>query len=275
MPELLEVEHVRRTLEPVLIGRRVARVVVRRADVVEGPRGAHDLLEGGVVRELRRKGKQLAIIAEDGRAICVHLGMTGQLRYEGDEQPREERNHVHIIWNLADARADGRMVFRDPRRFGGVWTFGSLDELEESRWSAIGPDALMIESAELQEALGASRRTIKSALLDQRALAGVGNIYADEALFEAGVRPARVCRRIRSEEWERIARAVRSVLERAIAAGGSSIRDYVDGLGDAGAFQFQHRVYGRGGESCLRCGKRLRSASIAQRTTTWCPRCQR
>jgi len=229
-----------------------------------------ELLVGDRVATLRRLGKQLAIIGESGRVLCIHLGMTGQVVV----LPRGSAigAHAHVVWYVGDGSV---MVFRDARRFGGVWTYAHEKALREMRWSRLGPDALGVRADELRIALRRSSRSIKSALLDQHVIAGVGNIYADEALFDAHVRPVRRCATLRIGEFERIAECVRATLARAVVRGGSSIRDYVDADGRSGRRQLDHAVYGRGGQLCRKCGKPLESALVAQRTTVWCGRCQR
>lgn len=283
MPELPEVETVRRTLEPLLVGRRVMRVDLRRADIVEGDSSAGALLEGATIRSLVRRGKQLAIIAggggrkpDAGRVLVVHLGMTGQLVHHGARVDVRSTTHVHALWEIgADAGGDGGVLtFRDPRRFGGLWPLRDEGALRE-RWGALGPDGLEITGDELRERAGGSRRAIKAALLDQGVVAGVGNIYADESLFRAGVRPGRACRGIGAGEWMRLAGSIREVLGAAILAGGSTVRDYVGGTGEMGTAQRSHLVYGRGREACFGCGRTLRASVVAQRTTVWCGTCQR
>lgn len=276
MPELPEVESLRRSLEPLVVGRRVMRAEVLRADVVtvEGggaatPRG---LLEGLRIVGTARRGKQLVLIAEGGRGVLVHLGMSGQVLHGRGETPAEVRTHVHARWVLDDGST---MIFRDPRRFGGLWTVERVDDLERGLWRELGPDALSIADEALAERAAGSARWVKAVLLDQAVLAGVGNIYADEALFQAGVRPRRRAERVTRPEWGAIAGAVRRVLQEAVARGGSSLRDYVDATGQTGTAQGVHQVYGRGGEACLRCGGTLRVCVVTQRTTVFCSRCQR
>ncbi len=269
MPELPEVENVRRSLLPHLRGQRIASVAVRRADIIDGPRTHRALLAGGTIARLDRRGKQLAIIAADGRVLVVHLGMTGQLN-AGPVPPRANDPHVHVVWTTARGTT---IAFRDPRRFGGLWPQASVAALAQ-RWEGLGPDALTIAPEALAAGLAGSRRAVKAALLDQAVLAGVGNIYADEACFIAGVRPARKASRLKREEVARLAEAIRTVLVRAVDAGGSTLRDYVNADGRAGQFASEHAVYGRGKQPCVRCGATLRQTTIAQRTTVYCARCQ-
>lgn len=233
-----------------------------------------DLLIDATIAELRRHGKQLAIVGVDQSArlsaLVVQLGMTGNL-LAGSSSSVVRPAHTHARWVL---ERDAALDFTDPRRFGGLRVFRSLNELEE-HWSQLGPDALQISGEHLASVLCTSARCVKAALLDQTVLAGVGNIYADESLFLAGIRPQTRCRRITSEQWATLAQNIRSVLSEAVNAGGSTLRDYADANGTSGRYQGQHRVYGRQGESCVRCGSGLRSRVLAQRMTVWCPVCQR
>jgi formamidopyrimidine-DNA glycosylase len=283
MPELPEVESLRRSLEPHLLGRTVASAALRRRDICESYRAGRrtrttpaDLLEGVTIERLLRHGKQLAIIADSGAVLCVHLGMSGQLLFSpspprGGPERGRPTSHIHALWTL---QPTGHLYFRDPRRFGGLWTFDSLKALQDHRWSSLGPDALTITQKQLQSALEGSRRAIKAALLDQEALAGVGNIYADEALFLARIRPGRRVANLKASEVAALAEAIRTVLTRSIASGGSTLRDYRDANGQPGSTQQTLAVYGRAGQNCTRCLTMLKHAQIAQRTTVWCPACQ-
>lgn len=287
MPELPEVEQTRSSIAPMLIGRRIARVRLARRDVLTLPgepaggwsrqrtpaaprryRPEH-LLAGATVHAVDRHGKQIAIRASDGRALVVQLGMSGSLRglEAGDKGPAD---HVHATWWLDDGR---RMVFRDPRRFGGLTALPDAEGLD-ARWRSLGPDALAITGEALRERLAGTARAIKAALLDQATVAGVGNIYADESLFRAGVHPETAGGLLDAASADRLAQAVREVLHAAVQAGGSTLRDFHDAHGVSGAYQAEHAVYGRGGQACVRCGSTLATARIAQRTTVWCPICQ-
>lgn len=264
MPELPEVECLRRSLEPGLVGRTIRRVIIRRRDIVS-PAGAAGLLTGGTIETLRRHGKQLAVIDHRGRAVIVQLGMTGGLNLSDAVR---HPPHTHVVWVL-DSGA--RLRFVDARRFGRV---RHEPEGPQGRWAGLGPDALSIRADVLRRALDGSGRPIKAALLDQRVLAGVGNIYADESLHAARIHPARAAGGLTRAEIRVLARKIRVILGRAIDLGGSTIRDYRDGAGQSGAFQGRHRVYGRTGKPCTRCGGVLESGRVAQRTTVWCPVCQ-
>ena len=278
MPELPEVETFRRAVLRRLRGQRVVMAALHRRDMCEswviGARGVRrirttpdDLLQGAIVADVVRHGKQLAIVADNGRAVCVHLGMSGSLTWTIGE---ETSPHTHAEWRTAK----GRLLFVDPRRFGGLWTYPTPEALYAHRWAALGPDALTMPAAEFGIALASSRRPIKSALLDQSLIAGVGNIYADEALFAAGVHPLRPGATLAPEVIARLHVAVVDILSRAVAARGSSIRSYRDGDGKPGAYQAAHAVYDRSGRPCVVCGAILESRPVGGRTTTWCPSCQ-
>ena len=314
MPELPEVERVRRSLESRIVGCTVDRVRILRRDVIATPRDpaggfarnrsaraaerdtkptrltSAAMLAGATIDRLDRRGKRLAIIATDGRALDVHLGMTGAVMMVGADDALP--NHTHILWTMGTTgrhRATGirhqteksrsedglRLVFRDPRRFGGVWTCASVEDLVSRRWSGLGPDALTITASELGEGLAGSRRAIKAALLDQAVLAGVGNIYADEALFLARIHPEAISSELSDPAIEALAAAIREILVAAVAAGGSTIRDFAMPDGSAGSYQSRHAVYGRAGQPCPRCRREmLVGLTVAQRSTTICPRCQ-
>jgi formamidopyrimidine-DNA glycosylase len=271
MPELPEVERVRRSLVPHLVGSAVAGVEVRRAEVVTGAADPPALLVGNTIDRVQRHGKQLAIIGTSGTVVCIHLGMTGSLRY--GPAPADTL-HTHVIWRLAGTTPAQMLAFRDPRRFGGVWTFPSLGELHAQRWSCLGADALRITPRQLAAALCRTRQPLKAALLDQQIVAGLGNIYVDELLFACGLSPRMPACEVPARLIPPLVRRMRALLQRAIASGGSTIRDYADGTGRAGGFQFRHRVYGRSGQPCRRCRRTLSTLVIAGRTTVCCHHCQ-
>lgn len=274
VPELPEVESVRLALEPVMVGRRIVRARLFRRDMLEWDarergRAEAGMLGGDRVVELKRRGKQMALVGESGRSLVVQLGMSGQVLVLAAGS-RSRLDHVHARWVLEDGTV---VLFRDPRRFGGLTAIGGGDGLER-RWAGLGVDGLVVTGRDLLAALKGTARAIKAALLDQAVVAGVGNIYADESLHAAGIHPLRRGGGLAPAECERLAEEVRRVLAEAIEAGGSTIRDYRGAEGDAGGFQSRHRVYGRGGLACLTCGRTLDSGTIAQRTSVWCAGCQ-
>ncbi|HMN41629.1 MAG TPA: bifunctional DNA-formamidopyrimidine glycosylase/DNA-(apurinic or apyrimidinic site) lyase [Phycisphaerales bacterium] len=296
MPELPEVESLRLSLLPHLLGRSVAAARLYRRDVLIAPGdppggfprqrnratlrpkriSPADLLTGAAIVSLARRGKQLAIIArspraptpEPDRALIVQLGMTGSLDAlaPGDKPDA----HTHALWSLDSGL---RIRFHDPRRFGSLRVFRAIADLD-AHWAALGPDALTITDADLHAALARARRPIKAALLDQSVLAGVGNIYADEALFLARIHPTAIAAGIPPANIATLAAAIRSILAAAVQAGGSTLRDYADANGAQGTYVASHRVYGRAGLPCTICRSPLSHALLVQRTTVWCPRCQ-
>jgi len=282
MPELPEVEHLRRSLEPALVGTRVADVAVRRRGVVtvsgaarRGSRLDRALLVGATIEATARHGKQMALLAADGRALVVQLGMTGSVTIEDGTPPRGVlARHRHVVWRLEPAR---RLAFRDPRRFGGLTAFASLEALRAS-WAELGPDALDTPPPDLAEHLARTlarrRRPVKSALLDQAIVAGLGNIYVDEALFAARIHPLREAGDIADGSWSALAVEIQRILSHAANQGGSTLRDYRDAFGRPGTAVQTHRVYGRAGQRCDRCGTPIESVRLQGRTTAFCPCCQ-
>ncbi len=233
---------------------------------------ASQLLDGAQVHALHRHGKQLAIQADNGRVLVVQLGMSGQLLM--DSSARALQSHRHLEWEVTpNSRSKFRLVFRDPRRFGGVHAAHSLSELRVGAWGDLGVDALQISAAQLRRSMN-STRPVKSVLLDQRAIAGVGNIYADESLFRARIAPGRRASSIVGADCSRLATAIRFILRTAVSRGGSTLRDHLSADGAPGTAQRWHRVYGRAGLPCMRCGSALRSTRLAGRTTVWCANCQ-
>ncbi|MFZ4574801.1 MAG: bifunctional DNA-formamidopyrimidine glycosylase/DNA-(apurinic or apyrimidinic site) lyase [Phycisphaerales bacterium] len=269
MPELPEVECVRRGVAGRLIGARLTDCRVLRSDVCE-PWPGH-CLEGAVVGDVIRHGKQIAVVGADGRVMTVQLGMTGSFEFVAEDEAL--RLHTHVTWRVGGL--EGLLLaFRDPRRFGGLWFGSNMQELRTTKWSRLGPDALDIAPEQLQESAAGSTRSVKALLLDQEVIAGVGNIYADESLFAAGLDPRMRAGRIVGPSWGRLVDNLKGILHAAIEAGGSTVRDYRKPDGGPGNAQREHRVYGRGGERCFRCSTSLRRAIVAQRTTVWCPNCQ-
>jgi formamidopyrimidine-DNA glycosylase len=258
MPELPEVEVTRRKVARMLVGRRIAEVVTTRDSYVFLTRPAvlAERLRGRRVEALERAGKYLLARLDDGARLLVHLGMTGELG--GDGLPGEAHTHVELRF------ADGGppVFFRDVRKFGKVQLLAAGER--SARLDRLGPDALHARGAELCARLVGRRAPIKAVLLDQSVLAGVGNIYADEALFEARLSPLRPASSLTPAECQRLAAAVRAVLRRSIARG-AGYREEPDDF----------RVYGRGGEPCRSCRRPLRRVVVAQRSTHYCPRCQR
>ena len=281
MPELPEVENVRRDLSASLEGCVFRDVTIHRLDVIKSPRRqprkrASSLLVGGTATGFHRHGKRLALEVDDGRALEFSLGMSGQMIVETEER-ESDRTHAHLIWTLESPSSGDRhrLIWRDPRRFGGVWAWPDVETMIEEKWSKIGRDALTMEYESFRDQIGKTRRSIKTALLDQGLVAGIGNIYADEALHRAGIRPRRMSARLRHRELKALFTATREILMEAIEAGGSTIQSFKDPRGGQGRYQSAHAVYGRSGQPCHRCGTEIRSTVLNGRTTSWCVECQK
>ncbi len=271
MPELPEVETVRRGIAPHLVGRRIAAVDVRQArlrlPVDPGLAGA---LTGRGIDAVGRRGKYLLIGSGPG-ALLVHLGMSGSLRLV--ERGRAPGRHDHVDIQLDDGRA---LRFNDPRRFGLV-VWAPSAPLDHRLLAHLGPEPLEPEwDGHALRAAAARRRTaIKAVLMDARVVVGVGNIYASEALFRAGIHPARAACRISARRYEALAASVKAVLAEAIEQGGTTLRDFVAEDGRPGYFRQSLRVYGRTGRPCGRCGRVIRERRLGGRSTFYCPGCQR
>lgn len=281
MPELPEVETVRRELETGLRGWRVIDVSIRRHDIVEWPEHAGtsekaSLLLGDTIAGTHRHGKQFAIESASGRLLRVHLGMSGQFVLTAPESLPESFKldaHDHVVWTLEHRGEQRTLAYRDPRRFGSLRPFATRVELDDT-WKLLGPDALNVSNEAFAELVHKRSRHIKALLLDQASIAGVGNIYADEALFRAGVHPTRISSTLPDAKVLELATAIRDILSEAVRGKGSTIRDYRTSGGDSGSYQDRHLVYGRGGEPCTRCRALLKQTQVSQRTTVFCARCQ-
>jgi formamidopyrimidine-DNA glycosylase len=276
MPELPEVETVVRGLRPHLVGRVLHGLVARRPDLrTKLPRDFAARIEGRRVTAVERRAKYVLIKLDDGYVLVIHLGMTGRLLI-GPRPNTPPDKHEHVEFSTDD----GRVVrFADPRRFGLMDLLSEKDFATDKRFSDLGPEPLSPTFSVdfLVEALKGSRTTIKAALLDQRVVAGLGNIYVCEALYAAGVSPKRRAGTINRERAGRLVPAIRDVLKRAIAAGGSSARDYVQTSGELGWFQHQWKVYDREGQPCpdCVCGGKIKRIVQAGRSTFYCAKRQR
>jgi formamidopyrimidine-DNA glycosylase len=271
MPELPEVETTRRGLAPLLVGKRIQAAVVRHHGLRQPvPRNLPKLLAGATIHRLTRRGKYLLFDCGKGTLI-LHLGMSGRLWVVNTGTPAEKHDHFDLVLE------NGTVVrLRDPRRFGLVlWC--KNDPLTHPLLADIGPEPLSAAfgGASLYRATRNRSAAIKLVLMDSHVVAGVGNIYANEALFRAGIRPSTPAQRLSRARCDVLAKRVRETLQDAIGAGGSSLRDYVGSDGLAGNFQSQFMVYDRAGQSCQRCGTKIKEIRQGQRATYYCPRCQR
>ena len=274
MPELPEIEVLRRSLEPHLVGDSIERVEVRNPALREPVETARlrRRTQGRQVTALRRRSKYLLIDLEGGQTVTVHLGMSGRLTLVPADEPREL--HEHVAFHLRSGR---RLRLRDPRRFGLVFALPTADLAGDPHFAHLGVEPLEAGfSGEFLARAAAGRRgPVKAFLMDARIVVGVGNIYASEALFRAGVHPARTVSRIAAARWRRTADSVVAVLRQAIAEGGTTLNDFADGEGRSGYFQVSLSVYDREGFPCPICGRPVRRIVQAGRSTYFCPRCQR
>ena len=270
MPELPEVETVRRGLAKTVLGRSIIAVAVheRRLRRPLAPSFASALVDRRI-EAVRRRAKYLLLDLDDGAVWLVHLGMTGTLVVVAADAPL--RRHTHVVVTLDDGRT---LRFHDPRRFG-LMKVGHEGELPELASLGVEPLADDFTARMLHATARAQRRAVKSLLMDQGFVAGLGNIYVNEILFAAGVRPRRRTSRVSRVQAERIVAATGAVLGRAIAARGSSISDYRDERGEPGAFQHHFAVYERAGAPCRTCGSAIRRVVIVGRSSYYCPTCQR
>jgi formamidopyrimidine-DNA glycosylase len=271
MPELPEVETVARELRRKLPGLRVQAVTCRFPEVVStGARGLREALRGRAFTAVGRHGKFLFLVLSDGREVALHLRMTGQLLLLPRGKVADRHCHLEILL----AGGPRKLVYRDVRKFGRFELLpGSRADF--IRKKGLGPDALTIRSDTLYEILRRTRRGLKASLLDQRCLAGLGNIYTDEVLFRERLSPLRRSDSLSRRQVFSLAEGIRAILRAALRRRGTSISDYVDPGGRRGGFQLVLKVYGREGEACPRCGAPIVRSLVAGRGTWTCPHCQR
>jgi formamidopyrimidine-DNA glycosylase len=277
VPELPEVEVVRRGLDDHVVGRHISRAriggvrVARRHDA--GPDDLADRLHDVTVTAASRRGKYLWLALDGEDALIVHLGMSGQMLVEPADAPLEK--HCHARFDFSDGGPQLRFV--DQRTFGGLALspLGADGIPEAVAHIAPDPFEAAYDQAAVVRRMKQRDSAVKRALLDQGLVSGIGNIYADEALFRAGIHPETIASRLRVERARRLYDAIVAVLSEAIEAGGSSISDYVDAEGRKGFFQFSHRVYQHTGDPCVTCGAKIRRVLVAQRSSHFCPKCQK
>jgi formamidopyrimidine-DNA glycosylase len=271
MPELPEVEEVRRSLEPHVLDVRIVGVrAVRRDFLVESGGKVATVVGQAVGRTVRHGKKLFCVMGEGGATLLFHLGMSGRI----DAVPAGEKvlKHTHFVLELAGGM---EVRFRDPRRFGGVWFYPSLEAaLKKEVKGKMGPDALELKKEDLAH-WKKTRGRIKQRLLGQKDVAGLGNIYVDEALWMCGVHPLQRVSRIKAEKVEELVGAIGKVLRQSIEMGGTTLRDYRNVADQPGRFAMELRAYGRGGLACGRCGTAMRQMVVAGRTTVFCGHCQR
>jgi formamidopyrimidine-DNA glycosylase len=281
MPELPEVETVARGLRQTILGRRILSITLGKTDFIDDPVALEQHLLGRQIEAVERYGKFMLLrlsavkgtdrVPANGDAapasLLVHLGMTGQLAPIPADYPREKHTHVCLLLN------DGRELrYTDARRFGRMAYL--TEALLAEELIGFGADPLEVSKQEFVNRICGRRARVKSLLLDQRVLRGVGNIYADESLWRAKVHPARLGAELSRKQAETLWRVLQDILQKAIVLRGSSISDFLDATGEPGEYQRHHRAYGREGKSCYRCKSLIRRAIVAGRSSYFCPKCQ-
>ena len=275
MPELPEVETTRRGLLPHVAGRRIEDVLLRRPDLRWPiPREVGDLLPGQRIEGIRRRAKYLLLDTAAGSAL-LHLGMSGSLRVLPGDTPVRAHDHVDIALAGVDGTPGRVLRFNDPRRFGCLLWQPPGDT--HPLLAGLGPEPLSddFDGDLLYRRSRGRSAPVKAFLMDQSVVVGVGNIYAAEALFMAGISPLRAAGKVSRERYRALAEAVKAILAHAIQRGGTTLRDFISPDGAPGYFEQELLAYGRGGEPCPRCGRPLRQAMIGQRASVWCGHCQR
>jgi formamidopyrimidine-DNA glycosylase len=271
MPELPEVETTRRGIAPHVQGVRISAVTVRRRDLRRPVTRNLASIVGAVIRSVDRRSKYLLLGISDGSTVLIHLGMSGSLRVVDPAEPWRPHDHVGIT--LANGK---QLRFHDPRRFGLVLRIQD-DPMKHPLLKELGPeplgDAFTVDW--LLHACARRKTAVKLVIMDAKVVVGVGNIYASEALFRAGIRPQTSAAKLSRPRIEALVRAIRQVLCDAITQGGTTLRDFLRSDGQPGYFRQQLQVYERKGEPCRICGTPIRHAVIGQRSTYWCPKCQR
>lgn len=272
MPELPEVETIARTLEPVVRGRVVAGIeLLYRPLLRRGGWKGIEGLKGRRVLGVRRRGKMLLIEFDGARTLVFHLKMTGQFLFASAADPHDK--HTRLVVRFEDGANE--LIFRDVRKFGFLLCLEGDPMAACTELACLGPEPLNVGLAEFAALVGRRKGRIKSLLLDQTAIAGIGNIYADEMLFDARIHPETPASSLGKRAVERLYDSMKKILTLAIAEKGSTLRDYRDAEGKAGNFQFFHKVYDRKGEPCVACGTPVRMTRIGGRSSHFCLKCQR
>lgn len=279
MPELPEVENIAEGLRNEIIGLCIKGIYVKKSLIVKGPyrgswRKANRKISGSRIVGVTRRGKRLILNSDNNLAIIIQLGMTGKFLLSPPVNPHQK--HAHFIINF---NKNKQLRFIDSRRFGRVWFIENLDPaypdpaMENAGLSRLGPEPENVKPRQFQQIIN-SKRFIKNLLLDQTRLAGLGNIYADESLFRAGIHPAAVAERLTDSQAKKLRTSIRSILKRAIAYGGTTFSDFRNAYGDMGSFKKMLKVYRRTGLPCPRCRTIIERMVISGRGSHFCPRCQ-
>lgn len=272
MPELPEVETTRRGIEPHVTGVRVREVIVRRYDLRQPISASIECLEGQKIVRVRRRSKYLLLEMEDGATLLIHLGMSGSLRLIDPAEDWKKHDHVGITLENG-----GQLRFHDPRRFGLVLRLTEADPMTHPLLKNLGPEPLEADFTvdSLKSACATRSAAIKLVIMDSKVVVGVGNIYASEALFRAGILPKTAANQITRPRLKKLVTAIREVLADAIREGGTTLRDFLNSDGQPGYFKQRLFVYERKGEPCRVCGTPIEHAVLGQRSTYWCPICQK
>lgn len=274
MPELPEVETVRRTLVMLAGGKTIDKVAVLWPKMIKKPEEVDqftDALKGQTIHGVERRGKFLKFMLDD-YVLVSHLRMEGRYGVYPHDEPYDK--HTHVLFTFTDG---SELRYRDVRKFGTMHLFKTGEEELEMPLIHLGPEPFGEEFNEkrLKEQLKKTNRKVKTALLDQQIVVGLGNIYVDEALFRAGIHPERISNTLKPSEIKKLYREIVDTLSEAVEAGGSTVRSYVNTQGEIGMFQLQLFVYGRKGEPCKKCGTPLEKIVVGGRGTTFCPKCQK
>ncbi|MCC6240280.1 MAG: bifunctional DNA-formamidopyrimidine glycosylase/DNA-(apurinic or apyrimidinic site) lyase [Phycisphaerales bacterium] len=274
MPELPEVQTVVNTIAGQLIGRRIAGIAHHRQTIIH-PRNFNlaGHLVGARIQSVHRRAKRIIFELNDNRYFYIHLGMTGHLSVQNSDAP--VLKHTHLMIDLAPksrrrSEKPAQLRFCDPRRFGGLFWLGGQPDTGD-----LGPEPLTMTARQLAKRLHQTARPIKNALMDQKLIAGLGNIYVDESLFASHIHPRDCANRLSLAQITELLSCIKRILRSAIRHRGSSVRDYRDGHGRAGEYQNLHRVYGRTGAACIKCSTPIQRMILGGRSTHFCPQCQK
>jgi formamidopyrimidine-DNA glycosylase len=267
MPELPEVEIVVQGLQKKILGKTIKDISFGKKDILKSkPSVLKNFLLGQKIVNIKRKGKNILIILSNKKVLLIHLGMTGHFSFISPSKPLSK--HQHFVIKFKNEKKELR--YQDIRRFGKIRLLNALEELDN-----LGKEPLIISLAEFFEIFKEKKGKIKSFLLNQKHIAGIGNIYADEILFASKIHPERKVETLKSSQLKKVFISMQEILKKAIQAGGSTIENYIDVNGEKGFFQLQHKVYGKEKEFCSNCKSKIKRIKVNQRSTYFCPKCQR
>jgi formamidopyrimidine-DNA glycosylase len=285
MPELPEVETIAKGLRRTIVGKKIEIIQAVFPHIVKQNFNVFkNAVAHKIIKRVRRRGKYLLIDLSGDKTVLIHLGMTGNLLLQFRRPPSADRRqyktknsnrkdkHDHLIFCFLGSNE--QLCYNDQRKFGKIKAFDTDKENQVPELKKLGPDAIDVTPAEFVELFRKRKGRIKSALLNQHIVAGLGNIYADESLFEARINPTQKIDRLSKPKLVQLHQVINKILRKAIKAGGSSIDNYLNVDGNMGRFQLQHKVYGMEGERCKRCGTKIKRVKINQRSSYFCPRCQ-